>query len=85
MHAGLSREAKGQEPNTWKQSEVFAPLQEGSNSQPVAKTGWALTWKMVDGRKSAKARKVAKGYQEPYSGESDVDTSGSVSNPSWSP
>lgn len=46
--------------------------------KPIVDTRWALTWKIVDSEKDAKARPVAKGYQGPDLGDGSVDTSGRV-------
>ena len=42
-------------------------------------TRWVLTWKMVEGVKTVKARLVATGYQDPDLKNGLVETSGCVS------
>ena len=79
MHADLAREAEARELFARKQFEVFRPLKEGSNSKSVLSTRRLLTWKMADDRDNAKARLVARGYQEPDLKEGGVDKSGRVS------
>ena len=36
-----------------------------TQAKDIVDTRWVLTWKEVDGRKTVKARFVAKGYQDP--------------------
>ena len=45
-------------------------------------TPWVLTWKMVEGVKTAKARLVARGFRDPDVEDGDVASAGSVGLPS---
>ena len=45
---------------------------------------WALTWKEAEGKKTAKARLVATGYQDPDLRDGNIDTAVCVSRrSSW--
>ena len=62
-----------------KQFKVFNPLEPGRCTKEVVGTRWVLTWKMVEGVKTVKARLAAKGYQDSDLEEGLVETSGSAS------
>ena len=79
MHVDSARDAKKQENNAWEQFKVLKPLKERSISKALVSTMWVITWKMADGKKSVRARLVAKGYLDPNSKEGNVGTSGCVS------
>ena len=79
LHAVLARDAEVKELDAWKQCKVFRPLQEGSISKAAVNTKWAPTWKMVGGRKGAKARLAVKGYEDPDMKGGNMSTSGRVS------
>ena len=68
--------AKTEELDAWRKFVAYEPRKNGSVSRQIAQARWVLTWKMMDGQKSAKARVVAKGYQDPDLQEGLVDTSG---------
>ena len=57
----------------------------GAQSEEVADTRWVLTWKGVDSAKTAKARLVAEGYQDPDLRNGNADYAGCVSRYSWRP
>ena len=65
--------------DAWNQFKVFSPLEPGRCAEEVVGTRWALTWKMVEGVKTAQARLVAKGHEGPDLKEGLVETSGGVS------
>ena len=71
--------AKTRELDARTQFKVYNPLEPGKGTEEVVGTRWVLTWKMVEGAKTAKARLVAKGYQGPDFKQGLVETSGSAS------
>ena len=54
-------EAKAREMDAWKQFKVYSPMEPGNCNKEIAGTRWVLTWKMVEGVKTVKARLAAKG------------------------
>ena len=79
LHVDLVRGAKEKELNAWTQFKVFKPRREGRNAKAVLNAMWELTWKMIGGRKNAKAHLVAMGHQDPDPREGAVDSTGCVS------
>ena len=65
-----------------RQFKVFAPVKTRAQTEDVADTRWALTWKGAEGNETAKARLVEKGYQGPHLRDGDVDIAGCASDPS---
>ena len=57
----------------------FSEIKEGGCSKAIADTCWALTWKVVDGKKTARSRFVVKGHQAPDLKEDSMDIAGCVS------
>ena len=49
-------------------------------ARDIAGTRWVLTWKSVEGRRTVKARLVARGFQDPDLAAGLVDTSSCVSH-----
>ena len=78
MHGGLVSFAKGRELSVWAKFEVSKLGKEGALSKSVVHTCWALTWKMVEGEKDAKARPAARGRHAPDLKGGLVETSGCV-------
>ena len=78
-YAELVKAAKIEEPGARREFGVFERRRDGNVSKQIARTRWVSTWRMVDGRKSVKARLAAKGYEDPDIREGIVDTSGCVS------
>ena len=60
--AELERAAKIEEIDAWETLDAFDPRRDGEVSEKVAQTRWVITRKVVDGRRSVRARLVAKGY-----------------------
>ena len=54
----------------------------GARTKDVADTRWVLTWKEVEGTKTAEARSAAKGYRDPDLEDGNVGISGCVSTSS---
>ena len=77
--AELVRAAKVTELGSFKKLDVFDPRRDCNASKQLVRTRWVLTWEMVDGRKSVKARLAAEGYQNPELQKGIADTSGYVS------
>ena len=71
--------AKTRELNARTQFKVYSPLEPGKCPKEVVGTRWVLTWKLVEGVKTVKARLAAKGYQDPDSKDGLVVTSGCAS------
>ena len=59
-HKGSVIHAKGCELSAWKQFQISPPIKKGAQSKAIADTRWVLTRKVVDGKKTAKARLVGK-------------------------
>ena len=78
MHGDLVASAKMKELEAWGKFKVFSPVKSNSLSKKSVDSHWVLTWKMVEGLKTVKARVVAKGFQDPDLQEGLVDTSGCV-------
>ena len=76
MHADLVRGAKERELGAWKQFKVFSLVQMGAQIKDVVDTRWVLTWKEVEGKKTALACLVARGYQDPEIKDGSVDIAG---------
>ena len=79
MHADLARRAKERKLEAWGQFNVSSPEKMGTQSKDMVDTRWVLTWKEVDGVKTAKARLLARGYQDPDLRNGAVDNEGCVS------
>ena len=58
---------------------VCKPLEEGDSGKSAVDTRWVLTWKMVEGFKTVKARMVVRGSQGSDLKEGVVDASGRAS------
>ena len=56
LHADLARQAKEQELDAWNQFKFFSPVKKDPQSKDVVDTRWVLTWKEVEGAKTAKSR-----------------------------
>ena len=78
-HANLAREAKAAKLADWDSLEVFKPLRAGAVRKAAVDTRWALAWKMVEGVKTARARRLAEGFQDPDLRDGVAYTSGCVS------
>ena len=61
LRAALVRDATEKEPGARKSFEVFETFDEKHVTEAVVNTRWALTWKMLDGKKCVGARPAAKG------------------------
>ena len=59
LHNGQASEEKERELSTWKLFKILSLIREGASSKGIAGTRLALTWKVVDAKKTAKARFVA--------------------------
>ena len=70
---------KEQELSARNQPQALSPLEEGAQSRAIAETRRALTSRVVEGKKAAKARLEAKGHQDPDLKGGIVDISGCVS------
>ena len=79
LHADLAPDAEAQKLNARRQFNVRKPPEGGSISIDVFNTSWVRTWKKAGGRRSVKARLVARGYWGPDLEDGNVDTSGCVS------
>ena len=77
--ADLVNKAEVRELEARKQFKVSSPERMGAQSKDSADTRWVLTWKEVDGLKTAKAQSAARGYQDPDLRMGNVDIAGCVS------
>ena len=59
LHADLVAAGKQREFAAWRKFDVFSPHEACKAKKQIVQTRWALTWKMVEGKKCAKARLVA--------------------------
>ena len=59
--------------------QVCPPVPQKSATKGAVETRWVLTWKDLDGKRTVKARLVARGFQDPDLAEGLVDTSSCVS------
>ena len=75
----LVSDADGRQLSAWKQYNVPSSIKGGVHSKAFANTRSALTWKVADGKKAAKARLVVKGYQDPDLKAGNMDIAGCVS------
>ena len=73
------RAAKKRELDAWFKFQVSSPVPQKSATRGVVETRWVLTWKDLDGKRTVKARLVARGFQDPDLAEGLVDTSSCVS------
>ena len=71
--------AKARELDAQTQFKVDSHMDAGKCNKKAVGTRWALTWKMVEGVKTVKARTAAKGYRDPDLKDGLVGTSGCVS------
>ena len=78
-HAELVQAAKLRELGAWAKCDVCGPRRRGNVSNHIVQTRWALTWRAVDGKETAKARPVSKGCQDPDLMEGNSDLAGHVS------
>ena len=76
LEKGSASEAKERELRARKQFNVSPLIKGGNQSQAIAETPWVLTWKVLGGRKPAKAQLMAKGYQTPDLRGGDMDHAG---------
>ena len=74
MHA-----AKNRELDAWRKFQVSPPVPQKSVTKEVVETRWVLTWKDLEGKRTVKARLVARGFQGPDLADGLVDTSSCVS------
>ena len=72
----LVNKAKVRELGAREPFRVFSPAQPGTQSKDLVDTRWVLTRKEVEGEKTVKARKVAKGYQDADLRMGNVDIAG---------
>ena len=61
-HVNLVRATEGTELEAWKYFGVAQPLNKGELGEVAVDTQWVLTWKMLQGVKTVKARLVARGF-----------------------
>ena len=71
--------AKGRELDAWCKFQVFSSVPQTKATKDVAETRWVLTWKDLEGKRTVKARLVARGFQGPDLADGSVDTSSCVS------
>ena len=74
----LVQAAITKELDAWGKFDACERRKDDNVSGQVAQTRWVLTWKVADGRKSAVARLVAKGRQDPDIQNGIAGTSGCV-------
>ena len=79
MCADFARKGQVRELDVWKQFKVFSPAKMGPQPKDVAHPHWMLTWEDVEGAKTARARLVAKGYENPGLDNGNVDFADCVS------
>ena len=79
MRGALANKAKERELDAWKQSKIPSPVIAGAQTKEVVDTRWALTWKAAEGKETAMAHPVAKGYQDPDLRDGNVAIAGRVS------
>ena len=65
--------------DAWCKFQVFSPVPQTTVTKDVVETRWVLTWKDLDGKRTVKARLVARGFQDPDLADGLVDTSSCVS------
>ena len=75
----LVSDADGRQHSAQKQYNVRSSSKGGVHSEAIADTRSALTWKVADGKKAAKARLMVKGYQGPDLKADNMDVAGCVS------
>ena len=73
VRADLARKARRRELEKWEPFKAFSLVRMGARSKEMADTRWAVTWKKVDGVKTAEARLLAEGYQDPDLRNGGVD------------
>ena len=56
VHGDLAKSAKMKELEAWGKFKVFSPASSGNLTKSSVDPRWVLTWKMMDGVKSVKAR-----------------------------
>ena len=71
--------ARTRDLDSWTQFKVYSPMEPGKCNKGGVGPRWVLTWKMVEGVKTVKARLAAKSHQEPALRDGLVGTSGCVS------
>ena len=79
MHMDLARDAMARELSAWKQFTVSSPIMGGAHGRAFADTRWVLPRRVVDWEKTAEARLVAAGFQDPDMGEGNLEIAGCVS------
>ena len=65
VHADLVRAGRQQELADWAKSDVISPRNACQAKKRIIQTRWVLTWKMMEGKKCVKARRVIEGFQDP--------------------
>ena len=75
----LVRAAQDREPAALGAFNVFAPTAYANFKKTIVGTRWVLTWKVIEGKASVKARLVVGGLQDPASLQGLVATAGCVS------
>ena len=71
--------AKGRGLDAWCKFQVSPPVPQATVEKDVVETRWVLTWKDLDGKRTVKARLVARGFQDPDLAEGLVDAPSCVS------
>ena len=71
--------AMNRQMDAWCKFKVFSPVPWRDVAKDMVDTRWVLTWKLVDGKRTVKARLVARGFQDPDLAAGLVDTSSCVS------
>ena len=71
--------AKCRELDDWCKFQAFSPVPSTKVTKDAVETRWVLTWKALEGKRTVKARLVARGLQDPDLAEGLVDTSSCVS------
>ena len=71
--------AKCRQLDAWCKFQVFSPVPQTKVTKDVVETRWVLTWKALGGKRTVKARLVARGLQDPDLADGLVDTSSCVS------
>ena len=75
----MNNAAKCRELDAWCKFQVFSPVPRTKVTKDVVETRWVLTWKALEGKRAAKARLVARGFQDPDLANGLFDTSSCVS------
>ena len=65
VHADVAGKPQGRELDAWKQYAVFLPVEFGAQPKDNVDARQVLTWKEAKGKKTARARVVTQGHQNP--------------------